>query len=368
MPLTSRRGTSGRSRRPLPRSLRSRSAWPRPFATTPWRSRRIAPSGSGRSLWLGLDDGRSILRDMPDSAIGWQMLGQIELARDPSPAYPPSPRYRLPFDPVLDLSPVRATYALLQGLEQRPDDFTDAVAARRGYGRRGMHEAALPCSTGSRSIAARLPISAQGPGRDRAAARVSPARSWDDPPATTWRNLAELDRVVTGLLATGRRPAPPTSSRRPTRRSGRPGTCWTGWPPSACTSASRRERGRSGRKGLGEAPDPAVAAARIGATYLAEGDFESARRAYRRALAAKPGPLRGVLQPGRPGAGRRRCDGRLRAGDAGRRVRPERPFSRRRRDDRRRRRAVRGKTEDRGDGTPPPRRARPADRLRRPSP
>ena len=40
---------------------------------------------------------------------------------------------------------------------------------------------------------------------------------------------------------------------------------------------------------MGEAPDPAVAAARIGAAYLAEEDFESARKAYRRALAARPG-------------------------------------------------------------------------------
>src|SRR5579875_872480 len=40
---------------------------------------------------------------------------------------------------------------------------------------------------------------------------------------------------------------------------------------------------------MGEAPNPAVAEARIGATYLAEEDFDAARRAYRRALAAKPG-------------------------------------------------------------------------------
>ena len=62
-------------------------------------------------VWLGLDNCRGILREVPDSTIGWKMLGQTEIAREPAPPLP-SPRYRLPFDPVADLSLVRATYAL----------------------------------------------------------------------------------------------------------------------------------------------------------------------------------------------------------------------------------------------------------------
>ena len=55
--------------------------------------------------------------------------------------------------------------------------------------------------------------------------------------------------------------------------------------------ASRRAGPRAAlwQQGIGEAPDPSVAAARIGATYLAEEDFDAAHRAYRRALDAKPG-------------------------------------------------------------------------------
>ena len=83
-------------------------------------------------VWLGLDNCRGILREEPDSAIGWKMLGQIEIAREPAAAYPPSPRYRLPFDPVADLSLVRATYALRRALEREPDDMTTLHRARRG--------------------------------------------------------------------------------------------------------------------------------------------------------------------------------------------------------------------------------------------
>ena len=53
----------------------------------------------GRQLvWLGLDDARHILTIDSESAIGWKLSGQIELFREPSPY--PSPRFRLPFDPV----------------------------------------------------------------------------------------------------------------------------------------------------------------------------------------------------------------------------------------------------------------------------
>ncbi len=100
--------------------------------------------------------------------------------------------------------------------------------------------------------------------------------------------MAELDRVVTGLLATGRAAAAADileKANPPERAS---------WDVLDRMATLRLHLGEPARaralwqQGLGEAPDPAVAAARIGATYLAEEDFESARRAYRRALAAKP--------------------------------------------------------------------------------
>ena len=81
-------------------------------------------------VWLGLDNCRGILREVPDSTLGWKMLGQTEIAREPAPPRP-SPRYRLPFDPVADLSLVRATYALRHALERRAGRHDIAARARR---------------------------------------------------------------------------------------------------------------------------------------------------------------------------------------------------------------------------------------------
>ncbi len=252
------------------------------LAIPSYRTDRIWPL-----LWLGLDNGRSIVSEQPDSFIGWQMLGQTEMARDPAPVFPPSPRYRLPFDPVLDLSLVRATYALLKGLEQDPNDFRTLLQLDEAYGRRGMHEEAVKVLDRIVEISARLPIV------PKAMEELEPRRAFHrrelgEPPATTWRNMAELDRVVTRLLATGRAAAAADileQANPPERAS---------WDVLDRMATLRLHLGEPARaralwnQGLGGAPDPAVVAARIGATYLAEGDFESARRAYRRALATKP--------------------------------------------------------------------------------
>ena len=60
-------------------------------------------------VWLGLDYARRLLETDPESLEGWKTVGQIELLRDPPGK--PSPRFRMPFDPVFDLALVRATYA-----------------------------------------------------------------------------------------------------------------------------------------------------------------------------------------------------------------------------------------------------------------
>ncbi len=60
--------------------------------------------------WLGLDAARQTLEQMADSAGAWKNIGEIELHRA-SPGRPTS-RCRVALDPVLDLSLVRATYAL----------------------------------------------------------------------------------------------------------------------------------------------------------------------------------------------------------------------------------------------------------------
>jgi tetratricopeptide (TPR) repeat protein len=239
-------------------------------------------------VWLGEDNCRGILREVPDSAVGWRMLGQIEIARDPALAHLPSPRYRLPFDPVADLSLVRSTYALRRGLELDPDDLTTLMRLDEAYTRRGMNEAALGVLDRIATLAARHPLGEAILGEVEPK-RASHRRELGAPPSTTWRNMAELDRLVTALLATGRAATAANileQANSPERSS---------WDVLDRMAVLRLHLGEPTRaralwqRGMGAAPDPAVAAARIGATYLAEGDFEAARRAYRRALAAKPG-------------------------------------------------------------------------------
>jgi tetratricopeptide (TPR) repeat protein len=239
-------------------------------------------------VWLGLDECRAILRERPDSAVGWQLLGQIELNRDPAPAPPPSHRYRLPFDPVLDLSAVRATYALRLAVERDPEDIRTPVMLEEAYARRGMHEAALGVLDRVVEVAARHPLGAQVLREAEDRRRVH-AEALGGQPSMTWRNLAELDRLVTTLLGTGRAQsaAEVLEKANPPERSS--------WDVLNRMATLRLHLGEPGRaralwqQGMGEAPDPAVAEARIAATYLAEEDLDAARQAYRRALAAKPG-------------------------------------------------------------------------------
>src|SRR6185312_7678351 len=107
-------------------------------------------------------------------------------------------------------------------------------------------------------------------------------------PSMTWRNLAELDRLVTTLLGAGRAQSAVEvlEQASPPERSS--------WDVLDRTATLRLHLGEPARaralwqQGMGEAPDPAVAEARIAATYLAEENLDATRQAYRRALAAKP--------------------------------------------------------------------------------
>ena len=107
-------------------------------------------------------------------------------------------------------------------------------------------------------------------------------------PPTEWRNLSELDQIVTRLLASGR--ALSAVELLEKARAGR--TCSRGtWPTGSrlcdCTWVSRPGPERRGRT-RSEVPHPAIREARIGTTYLAENNYESARKHYRLALEAKP--------------------------------------------------------------------------------
>jgi tetratricopeptide (TPR) repeat protein len=248
----------------------------------------VSPPGGalhGQFTWLGLDDARAILRRVPDSFDAWKLLGQIELFRELVPDNA-SPRFRAPFDPVVDLSMVRATYALRKAAELGPGDFSTLLSLRMAYDTRLMYEAAVPVLERFIALPSINPhqFAEQAKGKST---RNEYLRKLGPPAATSWRNLSELDQIVTAQLAVGRalgavelleQAYPPEKAS---------------WEISDKIATIRLHLGEPARaralweKGVSPT-QPAILDARIGTTYLVEGDFDAARRHYQQALTTNP--------------------------------------------------------------------------------
>jgi tetratricopeptide (TPR) repeat protein len=253
------------------------------------RKYAMAMAGAGADVapalvWLGLDDASSVLRDHPESFEAWKDLGQLQLFREPPGK--PSPRFRAAFDPVFDLSIVRATYALRRALELNPGDSLTLAALRIAYDIRSMHEAALPIVERMERALALGPRQSQ----EQFEGRSKPAdylRKLGSPPATRWRNLNELDQIVTAQLATGRAESAALLLEQAHPADG------ASWDVVDRIATLRLHLGEPARarelwRRVVMVPEGASRDARIGTTYLVEGDFEAARRQYRKALQAKP--------------------------------------------------------------------------------
>jgi tetratricopeptide (TPR) repeat protein len=233
----------------------------------------MGPSGGEktRSLaWLGMDATRELLRQEPDLVDGWINLGVIELVR----GYEPLARFRAAFDPVYDLSTARATAALRRALELEPGNPAAASALVGAYDSRLMHEPALGL----------LHLTEQN---TKGSTRADYQRKMGPRPPTEWRNLSELDQRVTDLLASGRVETAVVLLEKARAAEHAP------WDMADRIATLRLylgepARARAAWEDAVEVPQPAVREARIGATYLAENDFESARKHYRLALEAKP--------------------------------------------------------------------------------
>jgi tetratricopeptide (TPR) repeat protein len=235
--------------------------------------------------WLGLDRARRALQIDPASADAWELLGNIELFREVSAE--PSPRYQFSFQPVFDLSIVRATYALRRALELAPKHFRALWMLRITYERRLMYEAALPLA--DRMVALQPINRLQEISRLEAESkRIEFRRKLGSPAPASWRNLSELDQSVSALLSAGRAESAAElleQANPPDRAS---------WEVLDRIATIRLHLGEPARaRALWEkaasVPEPAFQPARIGATYLVEGNFESARRMYQQALKTQPG-------------------------------------------------------------------------------
>jgi tetratricopeptide (TPR) repeat protein len=244
----------------------------------------VRPSLGRPLAWLGLRYARRVAEQDPGAVDGWKALGEIELLR--SPPAKPSPRFRASFDPVLDLSATRATYALRRALEVAPYDALTLLLLKMAYDTRLMNEAVLPVI--DRLISLHPGNAHQRDQQEQAGReRLEYERRLGPAPATTWRNLSELEQIVSALLAHGR-----AASAAELLERANPGE-QPSWVAADRIATLRLHLGESARarqfwQKARPAPEPGLREARIAATYLVEGDFNAARRSYEEALKTNP--------------------------------------------------------------------------------
>lgn len=234
-------------------------------------------------ILLGLDYARRIQQADPDSLTGWKLIGQIEAAREP--AVDPSnrvQRYRLPFDPVFDLSAVRATYALRRAHLAAPNDFLTLLLLSQQYQDRRMNEAAAPLLERLNGL---RPINLnQAETQAKSANELAQLREQLGPEiSSTWENLSELDRIVASMLATGRAGGAADLLERAYPSESRP------WEVTDRIATLRLHLGEAEQARVlwekaSAPPRPAIRSARVAVSYLVEGLFDEARRHYQDAL------------------------------------------------------------------------------------
>ncbi|HWE36043.1 MAG TPA: tetratricopeptide repeat protein [Isosphaeraceae bacterium] len=250
---------------------------------------------------LGIDHARRVLRNDPDSTDGWKDLGRLLAAGEPAHGLRPSPRmgggpaepldataprFRLPFDPVFDLTPARVTFAFRRALDRSPGDPIALLSLADAYLARRMDEAALP-------FLERLADSSPSDPRQAAARELASynlglvrGRLGPAPKPVEHPNLSALDKALDELLERGRAASAADLIEREYPPKARP------WPLADRLATLRLHLGEPDRARAAwqaaTAPRPALRAARVAATYLAEDDLDRARASYREALAAEP--------------------------------------------------------------------------------
>ncbi len=152
-------------------------------------------------ILLGSDHARRAGRADPTAGEPWKRLGQLEYFRE-TPWPESVKRYRLPLDPVFDLSPLRATYAFRKALEAAPDDFMSLLLLIDLFKARDMNEEMLPLLD---RLIALTPINEdQAEQQERAVAHRVKVRAALGPyPSMAWENSMKLT-IANDLLTSGR--------------------------------------------------------------------------------------------------------------------------------------------------------------------
>jgi tetratricopeptide (TPR) repeat protein len=236
-------------------------------------------------ILLGQGHARRALAIRPNVADGWKWLGQLEWSRE-QPTETPVARFRKPFDPTFDLVMVRTTYTLRRALELSGDDFSTLVSLMLVYQARMMNQETLevmerlsrlsPINPSQAALLDQLPI------------EIAKLRSAMGPePADGWKNLSDLNAQWNARLDAGRVASAADLLERAYRAEGRPWTV-TDRLATLWLHLGQPERARTAWQTAIKPPRPALVAARVAVTYLVEGDFDAARRAYQDALSAEP--------------------------------------------------------------------------------
>lgn len=241
-------------------------------------------------IWSGLDSAYRVIRQAPSTAEAWKHLGQIELSRDQARSTP-EPEFSLRFDPVRHLESARSTYALRRAHELAPDDFTTLLALSSTFsGRRMLGEAKQALE----KVVQLHPINklqAEHIVKERAIIEEI-RREMGEAPSLEWRNLSELDQLVSRLIASGRIAELAEVLERAYPADRAP---WEDVDKAAAVQLQlgrpkrARELWTQAQAPAKAGPNPGIRHARIAATYLVEGEFDQARAAYREAIANEPG-------------------------------------------------------------------------------
>ena len=211
----------------------------------------------------------------------------------------------MPFDPVFDLSPARATYELARALEIDPDDGIVQFSPRRALSRsRGMDEAALPLLERFAAQPEQEPVAAEGRSRGPPSRSSRSGPGSATRPSTKWANLSELDRVVAELLL-----ARPGRDRRRGDRGRLPARgppLGVGRPPGRPPAPPRPARQGPGRLARRLEPDAPPRSGRPGSPRPTSSRATSRPPASPTARPSPPTPTCSrPIRPGPPRAGRR---------------------------------------------------------------
>ena len=234
---------------------------------------RAGPDRVRPLVLLGMGHARRAGQADPEAPEPWKLLAQFEVLREP-PGPLPVARFRKPFDPVFDLSPARATFALRRALEANPTDFMTLYLLIDTFRSRGMNEEAVELLdrlldlTAINRIQKQMQMESEG-------LRASLRASLGPEPPARWENVSQLNEIVNGLLASGRAATAADYLER------------TG--PDFVLTWDEADRLATLRLHLGQPAEarllwltasrlrPALQDARVAVTELVEGDFEAAR-------------------------------------------------------------------------------------------